>query len=84
MSYPLDALKKVWDLQDVISLLNRDNHRSLPKIVGETLQVVILIQRHVSASHQKWNVRVVEPVTVSHYRDNLGGPVLFTIPIIIL
>ena len=61
----------VWDLQDVISLLNRDNHRSLPKIVGETLQVVILIQRHVSASHQKWNVRVVEPVTVSHYKDTL-------------
>ena len=29
----------VWDLQDVISLLNRDNHRSLPKLVGETLRV---------------------------------------------
>ena len=29
----------VWDLQDVISQLNWDNHRSLPKLVGETLRV---------------------------------------------
>ena len=29
----------VRDLQNVISLLNRDNHRSLPKIAGETLRV---------------------------------------------